>query len=231
MKSPDHLAGFGIHWQKYAAVIFDFDGVIGQTMEDNYRAWKRTFSDHGLSLEKEEYFLLEGLSPKGVAEAILRKQGIGLETVSALAALKERYYLSDHIFSFYPDVEALIGALRSEYRLGLVSGAADVRLRRTVLASFLEQFHVVITSDDVQRPKPDPEPYRTACERLAIRPEQALAIENAPLGIEAAKRAGLDCVGICSTLDPRHLARADVRMGNISELWRAFAGRNLNAIG
>ena len=225
MESPDLKAGFGIHWRKYVAIIFDFDGVIGQTMDDNYRAWKRVFSDHGLSLDKEEYMLLEGLSPKGVAEAILRKQGIGLEAVSDLAALKERYYLSDHVFSFYPDVEALIGALRSEYRLGLVSGATCVRLRRTVSASFLEQFHVVITSDDVQRPKPDPEPYRTACERLEIRPEQALAIENAPLGIEAAKMAGLDCVGICSTLDSRHLARADVCMDDISELWRAYTGR------
>lgn len=225
MKSPGHMAELGIHWQKYVAIIFDFDGVIGRTMEDNYRAWKRAFADHGLSLEKKEYLLLEGLSSKGVAEAILRKLGIGLEAVSDLAARKERYYLADHAFSFYPDVEALIGTLRSEYRLGLVSGAADVRLKRTVLASFLEKFHVVITADDVRRPKPDPEPYRTACERLKINPGQALAIENAPLGIEAAKRAGLDCVGICSTLDPRHLVRADIRMGNISELYRAFAGR------
>ncbi len=225
MESSDLTTGFRIHWQKYVAIIFDFDGVIGRTMDDNYRAWARAFSDHGLTLEKEEYLLLEGLSPAGIAETILRKRGAGLEAVSDLAALKERYYLADNAFSFYPDVEALIGALSSGYRLGLVSGAAGVRLRRTVASSFLEQFQVVITADDVRRPKPDPEPYRVACERLGIRPDQALAIENAPLGIEAAKKAGLDCVGICSTLESRHLVRANVRMADISELWRAFTGR------
>lgn len=225
MDAPGLMAGSEIHWQKYLAVIFDFDGVIGRTMDDNYRAWKRAFSDHGFPLEKEEYMLLEGLSPNGVVEAILRKRKIGLESVSELASLKERYYLSDHAFSFYPDVEVLIEALRSEFRLGLVSGAAAARLRQTVSASFLEKFHVIITSDDVQRPKPDPEPYRMACARLKISPEQALAIENAPLGIESAKTAGLECVGICSTLAPRHLVRADVRMNDISELWHAFMGR------
>ncbi|MBC8472845.1 MAG: HAD hydrolase-like protein [Planctomycetes bacterium] len=74
---------------KYKAVIFDFDGVIGKTMEDNYRAWSKAFSCYSLSLAREEYFLLEGMNPRSVAETILKKNNMDSTLVGTIAKLKE----------------------------------------------------------------------------------------------------------------------------------------------
>jgi len=61
--------------KKYQAVLFDFDGVIGQTMEDNFQAWAYAFSTINITLKKIEYFLLEGMNTKNVAQTILNKHG------------------------------------------------------------------------------------------------------------------------------------------------------------
>ena len=53
---------------QYKAILFDFDGVLGKTMEDNYTAWAHSFAPYGVKIKREEYFLLEGAPPKKVAE-------------------------------------------------------------------------------------------------------------------------------------------------------------------
>ena len=58
--------------KKYKAVFFDFDGVIGKTMEDNYRAWKYAFCKYNIPVDKTEYFLMEGMSAKKIAEHFLK---------------------------------------------------------------------------------------------------------------------------------------------------------------
>ena len=66
--------------KKYKAVFFDFDGVIGKTMEDNYRAWKYAFSRYNIPVNKTEYFLLEGMSVKKIAEHFLKNNHKFLES-------------------------------------------------------------------------------------------------------------------------------------------------------
>ena len=89
-------------------MLFDFDGVIGKTMEDNYRAWSRAFGHFGVVLGKEEYFLLEGLNAKGVAETILIKNNMEISLAKVVATQKEQYYLQDNNFEFYPGALDLV---------------------------------------------------------------------------------------------------------------------------
>jgi len=194
---------------KYKAIIFDFDGVIGKTMEDNYRAWSRAFGNLGVALAMEEYFLLEGLNVKGVAETILKKYDMAITLAKAIVTQKEQYYIQDNTFEFYPGVLDLIEELRSQFVLGLVSGAGMSRMQYSAGTSFLRKFEVVISGDTVKNPKPHPESYLMVSERLSVSPLQCLVVENAPFGIESAKAANMDCVAVSSTLDRKYLSRAD----------------------
>jgi len=72
----------------YSAVLFDFDGVLARTMEDNYAAWADAFAAFGIALERAEYYVLEGAPVKQVAHVILEKYGRDSSQAPAVAAHK-----------------------------------------------------------------------------------------------------------------------------------------------
>jgi beta-phosphoglucomutase len=193
----------------YQAVFFDFDGVIARTMEDNHRAWMAAFAPHGVEIDRDEYFLIEGTSVRGVAAFFGNRAGLAAAVIEEIARAKEAHYAAHHTFAFYPGIPELIDAASARAPLGVVSGGNADRLAATAGRDFLAKFQVLITGDMVQRPKPDPEPYLRAAGALAVSPARCLVVENAPMGIASAKAAGMTCIAICSTLPAAQLADAD----------------------
>ena len=205
--------------KKYEAILFDFDGVLGKTMEDDYKAWAHSLAPYGIQVEREEYFLMEGAPPKKVAETFLKTNHLGLESIDDIVLSKEKHYLENRSFSLYDGVEELIKSLKVKgLSLGLVTGASRQRLTGTGINAFLDQFDTLITGDQVSKGKPHPEPYLLGAQNLNVTPSQCLVVENAPLGIESAKKAGMYCVAICSTLGREHLRLADEILNTIGEL-------------
>lgn len=205
--------------KKYKAVLFDFDGVLGKTMEDNYKAWAHSLAPHGIQIGREEYFLMEGAPPKKVAETFLKINNLGLESVDDIVRLKEKHYLENRSFSLYDGAQELIKSLKVKgLHLGLVTGASRQRLMGTGINVFLNQFDVLITGDQVSNGKPSPEPYLLCAQKLSATPSECLVVENAPMGIESAKKSGMFCVAICSTLGKEHLGQADEILKTIGEL-------------
>ena len=132
---------------------------------------------------------------------------------------KENYYLENRSFSLYDGVQELIENLKANgLQLALVTGASHQRLMGTDITSFLNQFDVLITGDQVSQGKPSPEPYLLGAQKLGAIISECLVIENAPMGIKSAKEAGMCCIAICSTLDKEHLAQADTILNTIGEL-------------
>jgi beta-phosphoglucomutase len=81
-------------------------------------------------------------------------------------------------------------------------------------------FDCIVAAEDVERGKPDPEPYLRAIQKLHVAPSEALVVENAPRGIRAGKSAGCGVVAITSTLSPYHLREADAIVHDFMELRR-----------
>ncbi|OGP24087.1 MAG: hypothetical protein A2X93_04475 [Deltaproteobacteria bacterium GWC2_56_8] len=205
------------------AVLFDFDGVLGRTMEDNYRAWVHAFSTRGLPFEREPYFLIEGFNSRRVAEHFLGDSAVDDGLIDELIGLKETHYAENATFSLYDGVEDLIRRLKAcGLKLALVSGASSKRLEASVKGGFLSFFDAVITGDRVINCKPHPEPYLTAAKALVCAPAECAAVENAPMGIKSAKGAGMYCVAITSTLPEDALALADRTFTSITELKSFF---------
>lgn len=195
----------------YRAVLFDFDGTLASTMEDNYRAWQFVLHAAGADILREEYFLLEGMKLAEVARTLCEKNGVVLPDYSDLVRRKEDYYLEHHTFGFYAGVEPFITELASAgVPMAIVTAGLYDRIVGSVPAIFLNQFKVVVTGEKTERNKPFPDPYLKAAEEIGIPIGECLVVENAPLGIRSAKAAGAACIAISSTLNPALLAEADV---------------------
>jgi beta-phosphoglucomutase len=193
------------------AVIFDFDGVLADTMQDNFRAWQRAFAEHSIAIAAEAYFPLEGMGRRSIAETLCRRYGAPLSLAPAIAERKDRLYLADAKFHLYQGVPELIHGLRNGgLRIGLVTGASRERLEGSLGMNLRAEFSCLVSSDDVTATKPHPESYTRALDALGERADRSVAVENAPLGITAAKEAGLFCIALCTTLGPDMLQAADL---------------------
>jgi len=200
------------------AILFDFDGVLAETMEDHFLAWQKVFKDYGVEIKREDYFVLEGMKMIKIAKKLSEENNINPDP-EIIVKLKDEYYLKNHSFAFYPKVEELIDLLkRKKSLLALVSASPREKLHRTVPAEFLKKFDTVISEEDSKNGKPSPDPYLNAAESLGVSPKECLVIENAPLGIKSAKNAEMYCIAICSTLDKSFLSEADEIIDRFEDL-------------
>jgi beta-phosphoglucomutase-like phosphatase (HAD superfamily) len=78
-------------------------------------------------------------------------------------------------------------------------------------------FEVIVSGDDVTHSKPDPEIYLTAAQRLGVSPVHCVAIEDAPAGVEAAKRAGMKCIAVTNSVACQQLQRADLVVASLTD--------------
>ncbi|RMD86370.1 MAG: HAD family phosphatase [Candidatus Dadabacteria bacterium] len=210
---------------EWDAILFDFDGVIGKSVEDNFIAWKMAFEDYGLTLKPQDYFMLEGKRSPEIIRELLKDNSLSDKELDAILALKDSYYAKHNSFQFYEGAEDLVNYLLTRpIKLALVSGGSRKRIYAPQSRSLVEKFHTVITGEDCTETKPSPAPYLEAACRLKVEPQRCLVVENAPLGIKSAKRAGMYCIALCSTLDKSYLGEADLILDNISELYRHLSG-------
>lgn len=203
----------------FKGVLFDFDGTLARTMEDNLEAWRAVTRKYGIDLSPEDYYPYEGLPMQEIAARFFSTRNLPVPDVTELLKSKDEWYLRNHRFAFYPGVEDLVDALaKGSVRMGIVTAGRPDRLVRSVPPAFLRKFTALVTGDMVERGKPHPDPYLRGARGLDVTPDSCVVVENAPLGIQAAKRAGCYCVAVCSTLTRRALSDADDVVDRFADL-------------
>lgn len=191
---------------RLAALIFDFDGLILDSESPGYTAWSEVFTTHGCVLPFEKYsacigtingFDLHGYLEQQTGRAIDRAE-LEKTTTRRWLELMRHQPLLPGIAETVTEAQArgLRLAVASSSTRDWVSG----NLRRFGL---LERFDAICTRDDVAAVKPDPALYLLALERLGIGAHQAIAFEDSPNGILAAKRAGVYCIFVPNPLTER----------------------------
>lgn len=234
--SPDRSASEQIVWQDciifqkvmtstMQAILFDFDGVIVDSMRYHAEAWQKIFRGHGVQIEQHEILEQEGRRVEDVVATILAKHGRKANgTLSQeIGRQKRELFLNehrDHIRPF-PGAEKLVAELaQRDVRLGLVTGTYRRSLEKLLAREIRERFHVIVTAEDTKHGKPAPDPYLAAAERIDLAPADCLVVENAPLGIQSARAAGMRVVAVTTTLPPEYLHEADVVCRSFEELGR-----------
>jgi HAD superfamily hydrolase (TIGR01509 family) len=202
------------------AIISDVDGVLVDSMPFHAHAWKTSFKEAGIDIEKEEIYILEGSNHRGIIEKIFEKQGMvpTEEDIEQIHERKKELFFKNQKACVFDGMDETFKSLQAKFKLAVVSGS-DRAIVETLMRKFYPKiFNTMIAGTDVEKGKPDPEPYLTAVERLAVQKDKCIVLENAPLGVEAAKNAGLFCIAVPTYVSADLLHKADIVVRDHREL-------------
>lgn len=203
------------------AVIFDMDGVITNTMPDHFRSWRIIFQRYGISVTHLDVYSREGQKGMMSVKEIFAKHHKPLTHKKALEILAAK----ETLFKKMVKRRFIVGArsflyflYRKNIKLALVTGTSRHELHRILPGHLYNLFSVTVTGTDVKRGKPHPEPFLKALKLLKLRSQEAVVIENAPFGIQAAQKAGLRCLALASSLPKKFLREADAVFSSVKEI-------------
>jgi len=204
-------------------VLLDLDGTVLDSMPWHIRAWQEIFGSLGVELEDEFLYLNEGAIEHSHLKETLAQRGLTLdpELMDRLFARQIELFNASYSARVrpYPDAAQVLDRLaKGGLKLGLITSSSSEVVARVAGEELLGRFAAVVTGDRVARGKPHPEPYLTGLEMLGLKANQAVAVENAPAGIQSALGAGLICLALSTTLAPRHLNEADLIFGSLTEM-------------
>lgn len=201
-------------------MIFDLDGVLVDTVPAHIESWRLAFAEFGVGFDASTYRQkVDGLRRIDAARAIMPQASP--RQLAEVANIKGRSYLEligeGRLSVFEDSVRFVRHCAEGGLLLATASSSENVRsiLRH---AELLDAFQVVVGGDDVQRGKPDPEPFLTAAGGLGLPAGDCIVFEDAAAGVQAAKAGGFYCVGICRSDICGDLALADEVVSSLGDI-------------
>jgi HAD superfamily hydrolase (TIGR01509 family) len=197
MIAPEPVDPLAAVTRPFAGVIFDCDGTLADTMPLHYAAWCAALSTRGAALSEALFYELGGVPTLRIVEILNERFGYALPP-AALAEEKEAAYelLLPRALPV-PRVVALVREYHGRFPLAVASGGLRRLVDKTVAAlGLLDRFAAICTAEDVSRGKPAPDLFLLAASRLAVPPTDCVVFEDSDLGLEAARRAGMQSVDV-----------------------------------
>jgi HAD superfamily hydrolase (TIGR01509 family) len=202
------------------AVIFDMDGVIVDSEPYSMQALVDVLHRYGIAPTEDDLRRSYGRRVRDDLVDYFIRYGVVADVTTAIAYKQARYYhLAAGQLKPFVGVIPLLKRLRDHgYRLALASSGDRVKVAFGLQALDLNGiFEAVVTGDDVSQSKPDPEIYLTAAQQLGVSPVACVVIEDAPVGVDAAKRAGMRCIAVTNSVAREQLHKADLIVDALSE--------------
>ena len=215
--------------KKLKAVLFDMDGVLFNSMPYHSEAWHKVMKSHGLTLSREEAYMHEGRTGAATINIVFQRE-LGREATQE--EIESIYQEKSVLFNSYAEAERMPGAwellqkIKSEGLVPMVvtgSGQLLERLEHNFPGMFKKE--LMVTAFDVKYGKPHPEPYLMALKKGGLSADEAVVIENAPLGVEAGHKAGIFTIAVnTGPLDGQVLldAGADLLFPSMQALCEAW---------
>lgn len=217
------------------AILFDFNGVLVDDEPIHLEVFQRVLGEEGISLSAEDYFARYlGLDDRACFAAVLGAAGepATVPRLMRLIARKASYYqerIRRDGYPFFPGAVELVRSLAAGgTMLGVVSGALREEVEGALRqAGILDRFKVLVSAEDVEAGKPDPEGYLRALEALnsqpplperLLHPHEVLAVEDSPAGLVAAAEVGFPTLGVAQTYPAGRLREADVVVESLRDL-------------
>ena len=205
------------------AILFDFNGVIINDEPIQMKAYQEILKGEGIELTEDEYHSCHGMDDKTFVASAYERAGKTPETnkileITTAKTNRWRDFIADEL-PLFPGVTDFIKKMANDFALGIVSMAKREEIEHILDKSGLrEQFAVIISAEDVENCKPNPEcflkgfrqidSYRIKRRHLPMVHRECLVIEDTAAGIRAAKAAGLQALGVTNTVTAEVLREA-----------------------
>ena len=204
------------------AVLFDMDGVIAETEHVHVEAEKQTLLKYGVKITEEELHRYTGTTAKQMFMELIAKYKLDT-TFEQIFNEKEKIMFKLLEMDTQPvkGVIELICRLKEKHVKLAVASSSHRRLVQYVLRKLeiTRVFDSIISAEDIAHGKPDPEIFLTSAKRLKVRPAECLVVEDAKLGVDAAKEARMKCLGYRNPHSGNQdLSRADIVTDDFSSL-------------
>ena len=213
------------------AVLFDMDGVLYDSMPFHAISWEQTVSELGIPCTRDEFYLYEGQTGRQTISQMFER---GFGRPSTDEENRRVYHRKTELFNACGQAPVMPGAaeaLSLTKQAGLepvlVTGSGQASLLDKLEHNFPGIFRTdrMVTAHDVVNGKPAPEPYLRGLCKVGLRPEQAVVVENAPLGCRAASSAGIFTIAVNTGPMPDKVLYdegADIVLADMQELAARF---------
>jgi beta-phosphoglucomutase len=213
------------------AVICDMDGVIVDSMPYHFLAWYEALRPYGISVRCFDVYMREGERWQRSIEDFLKGSGIkpSKKLFRRVFAARRKLFRNRFKRFIFKGAREFLACLKKKgYMLALVTATTRAGVTEILPKNIERLFDHVVTGDHIVMGKPHPEPYLKAAKALGVKPSECAVIENAPYGVASAKKAGMFCIAITSSLPKEYLKRADVVVDSLAEA-RIFIDRTCAA--
>ncbi|MGC2322195.1 MAG: HAD family phosphatase [Terriglobales bacterium] len=201
------------------AVLWDMDGTLIDSEEQHWISWRNTLAKEGIVITREQFLATFGQRNDSIIPQLLGAAATP-ERIERISEAKEELYrhlIRRDGISPLPGVASWLHRLHKQGWLQAIASAAP-RANIDAVLEALSATHIfqgVVSAEDVQKGKPDPEVYLKAASRVEASPENCIVVEDAAAGIEGARRAGMRSIGVSH--DGQHLP-ADVVVQSLALL-------------
>lgn len=184
------------------AALFDMDGVLYNSMPNHAYSWHTSMASFGIEMSEADAYAHEGMRGVETIKKIVKEQrGIEISDEESQRMYDEK----SRIFATRPEAEVMEGVVELQRKMkadGLkivvVTGSGQHSLLEKLVHDFkgLIEPDMIVSSFDVKRGKPNPEPYLKGLMKAGVEPWEAVVVENAPLGVRAAQAARIFTVAV-----------------------------------
>jgi len=181
--------------------IFDFDGVLANTMDVHYKCYKMALEEYGVPIDKEKFYHQAGMTAIEQIQYFCDKAGVSTDPYEIYQRKRE---IAKQFEGEGSPIDVNIRLFSILKNAGIGVAIASGSSRPSILP-IVKRFNipadVIVTAEDVKRGKPNPDLFLTAAQRLGIAPENCVVIEDSQVGVEAAANAGMSSMRFVHHID------------------------------
>jgi len=180
---------------EFKALLFDFDGTVADTMGAHLKAWNIGLANYNLTLSREQHQAWAGRPTRMILQLLNEMHKVEISVDSFLKEKEVHFFSSLHEVKEITSVVEIIKHYHKTLPMAVVTGSRRAAVERTLAHLGLTRyFDSLVCAEDYANGKPAPDCFLLGASRLGVEPKDCLAFEDAPLGIESAKSAGMNCI-------------------------------------
>ena len=215
------------------AIIFDFDGVIADVESLHLKAFNSVLSKEGVKISEKEYYeSYLALDDRSFFETVFRDYGIiyNNKKIRKYLQIKSNIYKRsiDNNLKIFPGVPEFIADASKRYILAIGSGALRSEIEMILKkVNLLKYFNVIVSADEVENCKPDPQVFIEALRRIndvlepkenEVYPQDCVVIEDSVAGMRAARAANMRCIAVTNSYSEDYFKDADMVVSHLSDI-------------